>query len=101
MGQFAQAIIEEEIRDSRFRVKTDAPNVSVSWLVTGIRQDAWANANPMVLENDKAEEERGKYLHPEAHGQPRERGMNFELDQEIEQRNRERRDSTSGADGRK
>jgi hypothetical protein len=36
--------------------------------VTGIRQDAYAQANPIVVEVDKPVEERGTLLHPEAHG---------------------------------
>ena len=70
VGQLATAIVAEEVRDNRFRIKTDKPNVMVSWQVTGIRQDAWANANPVEVEVQKTEDERGKYLHPEVHGQP-------------------------------
>src|SRR5262245_9593145 len=44
IGQFAQAIIAQKIKNNRFVIKTSAPNVEVSWLVTGIRQDVWANA---------------------------------------------------------
>jgi hypothetical protein len=29
VGQFAQAIVAEEVRDNRFRIKTDKPNVRV------------------------------------------------------------------------
>jgi hypothetical protein len=31
IGQFAQAIVESEIADSRFTIKTDQPKVKVSW----------------------------------------------------------------------
>jgi trimeric autotransporter adhesin len=40
----------------------------VSWQVTGIRQDAWANANRIPVEVDKKQEDRGRYLHPELFG---------------------------------
>src|SRR6185295_9797953 len=42
IGTFAQAIIAAEIRENRFKIKTNAANVKVSWQVTGIRQDAFA-----------------------------------------------------------
>jgi hypothetical protein len=70
IGQFAQVIVAEEIRDNRFAIKTDKPNVRVSWQVTGIRHDVWANAHRIQVEVEKPEAERGKYLHPEEHNQP-------------------------------
>jgi hypothetical protein len=39
-------------------------------MVTGIRQDAWANAHRIPVEEDKPAQERGYYLHPELYGQP-------------------------------
>ena len=40
------------------------PGQEVSWQVTGIRQDAWANAHRIPVEVDKSAEDRGRYLHP-------------------------------------
>jgi hypothetical protein len=60
IGEFAQAIVAEEVMDGRFKIKTDKPNVRVSWQITGIRQDAWANANRIEVEVEKSEGERGK-----------------------------------------
>jgi hypothetical protein len=77
VGQFAQAIVAEEIRGNRFTIKTDKPDVKVSWQVTGIRQDAWANAHRAEAEVDKPEGERGKYLAPGEHGQPAEAGTYY------------------------
>ncbi len=42
----------------------------MSWQVTGIRQDAFANANRIVVEENKPDDERGTFLHAEAFGQP-------------------------------
>jgi hypothetical protein len=69
IGLFAQAIIEQEIENSRFTIRTNLANVKVSWQVTGIRQDAWANAHRIPVEEEKPEAERGRYLHPELFGQ--------------------------------
>jgi hypothetical protein len=66
IGQFAQAIIVREVRDRRFTIKTSAPNVKVSWQVTGIRQDAFANQHRIPVEEIKQGNERGTYLYPEA-----------------------------------
>jgi len=75
IGQFAQAIVSSEIADGRFSIKTDKPNVKVSWQVTGVRQDAWANAHRIPIEEAKPEIERGFYLHPELFGAPDEKGI--------------------------
>jgi hypothetical protein len=40
----------------------------VSWQLTGVRQDAWANAHPIVIEEEKTAKERGNFLHPQLHG---------------------------------
>lgn len=68
IGQFAQAIVAEEVNDNRFVIRTDKPNVRVSWQVTGIRQDAFANAYRIPVEQEKTADERGKYLFPELFG---------------------------------
>jgi len=74
MGQFAQAMVAEEVRSNRFAIRTDKPNVRVSWQVTGIRQDDFANTNRIAVEEDKPAYARGSYLHPAAHGQSQESG---------------------------
>jgi hypothetical protein len=65
MGQFAQAMVASEIKDGTFTIRTDKPNVKVSWQVTGIRHDAWANAHRIPTEELKPANEQGHYLHPE------------------------------------
>jgi hypothetical protein len=70
IGQFAQAIVATKIAGNRFVIRTSKPNVEVSWQVTGIRHDAYANAYRIPTEEDKAVGEQGYYLHPEVFGQP-------------------------------
>lgn len=77
MGQFAQAIVSREIEKNSFEISTDKPNVKVSWQVTGIRQDHWAEANRIVIEEDKSDMERGFYIHPEVFGLPENRQMEW------------------------
>jgi hypothetical protein len=61
--------------NSRFRIAGGASGTKVSWQVTGIRRDPWANANPIEVEEDKPDKERGYYLHPDLYGQPEDRGI--------------------------
>jgi hypothetical protein len=77
MGQFAQAIVAQEIKDNRFTIQTDKPNVKVSWQVTGIRSDPYSNAHPISVEEDKPADERGKYIHPEVYGEPETKGIYY------------------------
>ena len=51
--------------------------MKVSWQVTGIRHDAFADAHRIPVEEDKPAGERGKYLHPEARNKPAERSEYF------------------------
>jgi hypothetical protein len=69
--------VEQEIQNNSFVIRSDKPNVKVSWQVTGIRQDAWANAHRIPVEVDKPPSERGYFLHPEEQGQTETRGMEW------------------------
>ena len=75
IGQFAQAIVATEIENSCFTIQTSLPGVKVSWQVTGIRQDAYANAHRIPVEEDKRPQDQGRYLHPELFGASRELGI--------------------------
>lgn len=66
IGQFAQAIVAEEINGNSFKIKTDKPNVKVSWQVTGIRHDKFADDKRIPNEEDKSGFERGKCLYAPA-----------------------------------
>jgi hypothetical protein len=68
-------VISSEISNRSFTIRTDRPNIKVSWMVTGIRQDAWANAHRIPVEQEKAEKDKGQYLHPELFGHAGERSI--------------------------
>jgi hypothetical protein len=71
------ARVARKIDDSNsFTIRTSGPNIEVSWMVTGVRKDAWAKANPFAAEADKAATDAGKYLTPAAHGRPASEGIN-------------------------
>lgn len=75
IGQFAQAIVGERIKDNQFVIPTDKPGVKVSWQITGIRQDAYANENRITVEEDKPAKERGFYLYSKGFNQPDEKSV--------------------------
>ena len=77
VGSFAQAMVAKEISENKFVVKTNKPNVKVSWQVTGIRHDAYADAHRVKVEEEKQGLERGAYLTPELFGQPAEKGIGY------------------------
>ncbi len=68
INSFSRATVSSELRDGKFRIRTSRPNVKVSWQVTGIRHDAYANAHRIPNEEEKPANEQGKYLHPELFG---------------------------------
>jgi hypothetical protein len=77
IGQFAQAIVAKEIGNSSFTIKTSKPGVKVSWQVTGIRHDAYADAHRIQVEEEKPPQEQGHYLHPELFGAPPEQAVGY------------------------
>lgn len=66
--QFAMARVSKKISGNQFEVMTDKPNIELSWQVTGVRQDAWANKNRVVAEVEKDAADKGHFLHPELFG---------------------------------
>jgi len=80
MGGFAPVYIAEKIYENRFKISGGQPGLEVSWQVTGIRQDPFAEANRIPVEEDKPAEERGKYLHHAAYGLPQEMGIDYQRD---------------------
>jgi hypothetical protein len=75
VGGAASVSIAEEVSGNRFAIRSDPPEVTVCWLVTGVRQDPWADANRIVAEADKPEHATEKYLHPDAYGVAEDRGI--------------------------
>jgi hypothetical protein len=60
--------ISARVADGKFAIAGGHARQEVSWQVTGIRQDAWADANRIPVEVDKPTEDQGRYLHPELFG---------------------------------
>ncbi|HZS44870.1 MAG TPA: hypothetical protein VFC63_07180, partial [Blastocatellia bacterium] len=65
IGGFAQVYIASEIKNNKFKIAGGRPGLKISWQITGIRHDAYANAHRIPVEEDKPADEQGTYLHPE------------------------------------
>ncbi len=85
VGQFAQAIVSQKVNKNSFTIKTDKPNVEVSWQVTGIRHDPFAESHRIQVEVEKTGIERGRYLYPKEIGKPESMGIGYEENEKIEQ----------------
>jgi hypothetical protein len=66
-----------EIQGNRFKIAGGAPGKRVSWEVKAIRNDLWVQRYGYQTEQEKEDEIKGKYLHPELYGQPKERGIHY------------------------
>jgi hypothetical protein len=83
--------VAEEVAHNRFKIAGGMPGMKVSWQVTGIRKDAWAQANQLVVVEDKLGKELDHFLHPELYNQPEEKDMSWAWHPELMHQIQERR----------
>lgn len=79
-------IDSEDAKSNQFVLRTSAPLTKVSWQITGVRQDAFANANRIRVEVEKGADERGLYLHPQAWGLPDDMGIDCQRERAAHER---------------
>jgi len=77
IGGYAPVYISEEISNNHFRIAGGKPDMKVSWQVTGIRHDPYAEMYRIQVEEYKPSNEIGKYLHPETYGLPQEMDIDY------------------------
>jgi hypothetical protein len=75
--------IAEKINDNRFKIAGGQAGLEVSWQVTGIRRDAWADKYRIKVEEEKPERDRGFYLHPELFNQSEEKSVEWARSPEM------------------
>jgi hypothetical protein len=63
------------VKANVFSIAGGGSGQKVSWQLTGIRKDAWADAHRIPVEEEKPATERGLYLHPTEHGQAAAKGI--------------------------
>jgi hypothetical protein len=78
-GFGVRADVWEEISHNRFTIRTDKPTVKVSWQVTGIRRDPYANAHRIKVLVPKPAGVQGFYLHPGLYGKPATKAIEWAL----------------------
>jgi hypothetical protein len=83
IGGFAPVYIAQEVQDNRFQIAGGQPGLKVSWMVTAVRNDPYAQQHPPVVEQDKPEAEHGTYLDPELYGQPEEMGTHYQQQRDV------------------
>jgi hypothetical protein len=83
MGAAFVPYVAEEIAGNQFKIGGGIPGRKVSWQVTGIRHDAYANAHRIQVEELKPAAAAGTYLHPDAFVQPVEKGRSTVGDSEA------------------
>jgi hypothetical protein len=71
-GSAPNVHVAEEVSENRFKIAGGEEGMKVCWQVTGTRKDPWAAANPFEVEQEKPEEERGRYLDPSLYDAPEE-----------------------------
>jgi hypothetical protein len=92
IGGFAPVYIAAKVANNRFRIAGGLPGMEVSWQVTGIRRDAWANAHRIPVEESKPDRERGFYLHPELFSEPEDKSTEWARNPQMMQRLKDRRE---------
>jgi len=80
--------ISQEISGNHFAIAGGKPGSKVSWQVTGTRQDAWANAHRIPVEEEKSAQERGYYMAPELFGQAPEKQITYARHPEMVRRHK-------------
>lgn len=79
IGKPAPSIyIEKEINDNMFIIAGGESGMKISWQVTGIRKDPFAENNRLKVEKDKLPENKGKYLHPELYNKSVKQKVNYD-----------------------
>lgn len=85
IGSFGQVIVAEEIDgQGRFRIQSENPSTKVSWQIIGVRQDPQAIENPVLPEQPKQGQERGRFVDPTLFGEPAEQSLTPMLEIEGE-----------------
>ncbi len=94
IGGFAPVYIAEEMVNNQFKIGGGQAGMRVSWQVTGIRQDVWANAHRIPVEEEKQAKLKGFYIHPELYGAPAEKQVQWARHPQQMRRMREIRERT-------
>jgi hypothetical protein len=76
--------LAEEVSQGRFKIAGGEPALKVSWQVSGIRHDPYAEQHRFSVEQEKPSYERGYYLHPAAYGMSQSRSIRAAHEAEMQ-----------------
>lgn len=77
IGSFVPVYIKEEVNNNTFVIAGGKAGVKISWQVTGIRKDKFAEKYRIIVEQEKSIEDKGKYMHPEVFGLNADQGIQY------------------------
>jgi hypothetical protein len=75
IGGYAPVYIAEEVSKNSFKISGGKPRLKVSWQVTGIRNDPFAEKHRIQVEVEKTSLEKGHFLHYKEYNQPVEKSV--------------------------
>ncbi len=89
IGGYSSVYIAEEFSGNSFRIAGGNSNTKISWQLTGVRKDPWAQTHPLVVKQEKLTTKKGYYQHPDLYDQPGEKSTVFaEYPEVIQQLNK-------------
>jgi hypothetical protein len=81
----APAIVWNPMKRNRFTIRSK-PGVEISWQVTAVRHDRFAEAHATQVIAGKSKADQGKYVNPELYGKPRSDGLGYQKPPRLPQR---------------
>jgi hypothetical protein len=70
--------VASEVKGNQFQIAGQ----KISWQVTGIRQDPYANENRIQVEEMKTAADQGRFLYPKGYGATEESGIGYVKEEE-------------------
>ncbi|OFX24967.1 MAG: hypothetical protein A2033_16295 [Bacteroidetes bacterium GWA2_31_9] len=80
-GSAPNIYISQEIANNQFKIAGGTAGLKISWMLTGIRKDPFANQNRIPVEVEKSQEEKGLYLYPDAYGKGQEKAIDKNINE--------------------
>jgi hypothetical protein len=77
--------VAQKVINNQFSIAGGSAGLEVSWQVTGVRHDAWAEAHRIQVEVPKNADKAGTYLTPELFGMPETMGESYDMIQHAQE----------------
>ena len=80
-GAAPNIYVSQEVNNNQFKISGGSPGLKISWMVTGIRKDPFAEQNRIPVEVEKAPEEKGLYLYPSSYGKTQDKAIDKNINE--------------------